>query len=168
MCLAPELRNGADLRRMDEPACPISGRHREGKSRASGVTRFASAANRKALLEGGTFDATCPRNPKELRERMKEKRFASMQRRRGQTEARISIFKRGFLGRPMRAKGFEHRQLDELVHQNGPLLTHQVQRGLGGHQILLLESGLLGVSHRLDPSLDLARPPEHEPDHQCV
>ena len=42
---------------------------------------------------------------------MKEKRFASMQRRRGQTEARISIFKRGFLGRPMRAKGFEHRQL---------------------------------------------------------
>ena len=72
---------------------------------------FASAANRKALIEGGTFDATCPRNPKELRERMKEKRFASMQRRRGQTEARISIFKRGFLGRPMRAKGFEHRQL---------------------------------------------------------
>jgi len=34
-----------------------------------------------------------------------------LQRRRAQTEARISILKRGFLGRPMRAKGFDHRQL---------------------------------------------------------
>jgi hypothetical protein len=41
---------------------------------------------------------------------MGEKRFARLQRRRSQTEGRIGIFKNGFLGRPMRAKGFEHRE----------------------------------------------------------
>jgi hypothetical protein len=72
---------------------------------------FHSAANCRALKAGGTFDGLCPRNPEELRQRMKERRFARMQRRRGQTEARISILKRGFLGHPMRAKGFAHRDL---------------------------------------------------------
>jgi hypothetical protein len=42
---------------------------------------------------------------------MEEKRFAQLQRRRSQTEGRIGIFKNGFLGRPLRAKGFEHREL---------------------------------------------------------
>ena len=66
MCLAPELRNGADLRRMDEPACPISGRHREGKSRASGVTRFASAANQ------GTWILQCNLSSVEVAEMRKK------------------------------------------------------------------------------------------------
>jgi hypothetical protein len=34
-----------------------------------------------------------------------------LQRRRAQTEARISILKQCFLGRPMRAKGSDHRKL---------------------------------------------------------
>jgi hypothetical protein len=72
---------------------------------------FASASNSKALQEAGTFDALCPRKPSVLRERMKEERFARLQRRRAQTEGRISILKRGFFGQPMRAKGFAHRQL---------------------------------------------------------
>ncbi|MCC7374748.1 MAG: transposase [Verrucomicrobiales bacterium] len=72
---------------------------------------FYSAANSQALRESGTYDALCPRDPKKLRERMKEKKFARLQRRRAQTEARIGILKRGFLGRPMRAKGFEHREV---------------------------------------------------------
>jgi hypothetical protein len=42
---------------------------------------------------------------------MKEPRFVRMQKRRSQTEGRISILQRGFLGRPMRAKGFAHREL---------------------------------------------------------
>jgi hypothetical protein len=42
---------------------------------------------------------------------MKEERFVRLQRRRAQTEARIGLLKRGFLGQPMRAKGFEHREL---------------------------------------------------------
>jgi hypothetical protein len=42
---------------------------------------------------------------------MKQEKFARLQRRRAQTEGRIGILKRNFLGRPMRAKGFEHREL---------------------------------------------------------
>ena len=72
---------------------------------------FASAANSRALQAAGTFDALCPRPPALLRERMKEARFARLQRRRAQTEARIGILKNGFLGRPLRAKGFAHREL---------------------------------------------------------
>lgn len=72
---------------------------------------FASASNSRTLKEGGTFDGLCPRNPAELRQRMKEEKFARLQRRRAQTEARIGILKQAFLGRPMRAKGFEHREL---------------------------------------------------------
>jgi hypothetical protein len=72
---------------------------------------FASASNSKTLQEAGTFDALCPRKPALLRERMKDERFARLQRRRAQTEGRISILKRGFFGQPMRAKGFAHRQL---------------------------------------------------------
>jgi hypothetical protein len=72
---------------------------------------FASAANSRTLKEGGTFDGLCPRQPAELSRRMKGSKFARLQRRRAQTEARIGILKHGFLGRPMRAKGFDHREL---------------------------------------------------------
>jgi hypothetical protein len=72
---------------------------------------FYSAANSRALKETQTFDGLCPRNPEELKRRMKEPKFARLQRRRGQTEARIGILKHGFLGHPMRAKGFDHREL---------------------------------------------------------
>lgn len=72
---------------------------------------FSSKSNSRTLREAGTYDATCPRNPAALRERMQEERFAQLQRRRAQTEARIGILKRGFLGQPMRAKGFAHREL---------------------------------------------------------
>jgi hypothetical protein len=63
-------------------------------------------------LEGaGVYSALCPRRVDTLRERMKEKRFAELQTRRGQTEGRIGIMKNDFLGRPLRSKGFEHREL---------------------------------------------------------
>ena len=72
---------------------------------------FASAANSRALADSDTFDGLCPRKPAELRQKMKGRKFARMQRRRAQTEARIGILKQGFLGRPMRAKEFAHRAL---------------------------------------------------------
>jgi hypothetical protein len=72
---------------------------------------FYSRSNSQTLREGGVFDGLCPRNPAVLRERMKEEPFARLQRRRAQTEGRIGILKRGFLGRPMRAKGFANREL---------------------------------------------------------
>lgn len=89
-------------------------RVREGTGRCVGevVTDrgFHSAANSQTLRETGTYDALCPRDPKKLRERMGEEKFARLQRRRAQTEGRIGILKRMFLGRPLRAKGFEHRE----------------------------------------------------------
>jgi hypothetical protein len=72
---------------------------------------FASAVNSRTLTEGGTYDGLCPRKPADLKRRMKSKKFARLQRRRAQTEARIGILKQNFLGRPLRAKGFEHREL---------------------------------------------------------
>jgi hypothetical protein len=72
---------------------------------------FASAANSRTLKAGGTFDGLCPRQPADLSQRMKGKKFTRLQRRRAQTEGRIGILKQGFLGRPMRAKGFAHRKL---------------------------------------------------------
>jgi hypothetical protein len=72
---------------------------------------FASASNSRTLKEAGTYDGLCPRKPAELSQRMKAGKFARLQRRRAQTEARIGILKQNFLVRPMRAKGFEHREL---------------------------------------------------------
>lgn len=72
---------------------------------------FFSQSNSRTLNESETFNALCPRQPKELKNRMKGKKFAALQRRRSQTEGRIGILKHGFWGRPMRAKGFEHREL---------------------------------------------------------
>jgi hypothetical protein len=72
---------------------------------------FASKANSVGLAEAEIFDSLCPRSPAALKERMKEPRFVRMQQRRSQTEGRISILQRGYLGRPMRAKGFAHREL---------------------------------------------------------
>ena len=72
---------------------------------------FASAANSRALAGSETFDALCPRQPAELKRKMKDKKFARLQRRRAQTEGRIGILKNGFLGRPLRAKGFAHREV---------------------------------------------------------
>ena len=72
---------------------------------------FASAANSAELKKAGTFDAMCPRSPEVLKQRMKEKKFRKLQRRRAQTEARIGILKANFLGQPMRAKGFKNREL---------------------------------------------------------
>ena len=82
-----------------------------GKMAALGADRgFASKANSAGLKDAGIYDAICPKSPHQLKERMKEARFAEMQRRRSQTEARISIVQRGFFGKPMRAKGFDHRE----------------------------------------------------------
>ncbi len=72
---------------------------------------FATADNSRTLKEGGTFDGLCPRQPAELRRRMKGAKFARLQRRRAQTEGRIGILKHAFLGEPMRAKGAQHREL---------------------------------------------------------
>ena len=73
---------------------------------------FDSKANRELLENDGIYNALCPKAPGELKERMKEGEFAGMQTRRSQTEARISIFKNGFLGAPLLSKGHENQSLE--------------------------------------------------------
>lgn len=41
---------------------------------------------------------------------MEDSTFRKIQKRRAQTEARIGILKNAFLGRPLRSKGFAHRE----------------------------------------------------------
>ena len=72
---------------------------------------FDNKTNVTWLEERGTFAGLCPRDPRALREAMKDEDFARAQHRRAQTEARIAIFKNEFLGRPMRSEGFENRAL---------------------------------------------------------
>jgi len=55
-----------------------------------------------------TYDATCPKDPAKLSLRMNEDDFRALQKRRGSTEARISILK-NFTGDRLNCKGYEHR-----------------------------------------------------------
>jgi len=71
---------------------------------------FESQTNVERLNHDGIYNAICPRNSKELKARLGEPRFRRLQQRRAQTEARLAIFKNQFLGRPMRSKGFGHRE----------------------------------------------------------
>ncbi len=72
---------------------------------------FDSAKTRNSLDNEGIYNGICPRSLVVLKQRLQEEEFVSCQRRRSQTEARIGIFKNKFLGRPLQAKGFEHREL---------------------------------------------------------
>lgn len=76
----------------------------------AGDRGFDNQGNRKRLAKDKVYNAICPRSVSDLRERMKDEAFVQLQTRRAQTEPRIAIFKNGFLGRPMRSKGFVHRE----------------------------------------------------------
>jgi hypothetical protein len=70
-----------------------------------------SEANEKTLKILKVENGICPRDPRKLSEKLRDPEFRRWQKRRAQTEARISIFKNCFLGRQFRSKGFEHREL---------------------------------------------------------
>jgi hypothetical protein len=92
---------------------------------------FDNEVNRVGLAEEGIFNAVCPRSPQQLRERSGSWRFKRLQRRRGQTEARISIVKNVFLNGRLRSKGFTHRALTVtwtvLVHNLWVLARMQLR-----------------------------------------
>ena len=71
----------------------------------AGDRGFDSKANRELLDQHDIYNAICPKAPRELNDKMKDAKFAELQQRRSQTEARISIFKNGFLGSPLLSKG---------------------------------------------------------------
>jgi len=83
----------------------------EKKIKSSAADRGFESSNNVQWLNGqGIYNAICPRDSKELKARLGEPRFRRLQQRRAQTEARLAIFKNQFLGKPMRAKGFGHRE----------------------------------------------------------
>jgi len=77
----------------------------------SGDRGFDSISARADLKKDNIFNAICPRSVPMLREKLKEAEFCRLQKRRGGTEARISIFKNAYLGTPLRSKGFKNRTL---------------------------------------------------------
>jgi len=79
--------------------------------RAVGADRgFDSESNQQWLRAQKIYNAICPRSPKLLKKRKGSWKFSRLQRRRSQCEGRIGIVKNNFLGRPLRSKGFAHRQ----------------------------------------------------------
>jgi len=71
---------------------------------------FDDPDNRAFLLQEKIYNAICPKSPRLLKEKLTEDRFVDLNKRRGQTEGRVGIFQNGFLGKPMRSKGFLHRE----------------------------------------------------------
>jgi hypothetical protein len=82
------------------------------KIKEAGADRgFDSASVQKWLEEEQIYNGICPRDPHQLKERLRSWKFVKLQRRRSQTEGRISIIIHNFLGCPIRSKGFAHRQI---------------------------------------------------------
>ena len=77
----------------------------------AGDRGFDSEVNRVGLAMEGIYNGICPRSPQLLGQRSGSWKFKRLQRRRGQTEARISIIKNAFLEGRVRSKGFPHRAL---------------------------------------------------------
>ena len=75
----------------------------------SGDRGTESKANKRWLEQNNIYNGLCPKNPQLLQERMKEKKFVQLQKRRSQTEGRIGILKNKFLGKPLRAKRYQGR-----------------------------------------------------------
>jgi hypothetical protein len=102
----------ADSRQLSKSLERMEARLGSGVIQAIGGDRgFDSAANRELLQGKKLFNALCPRQAAELQRRRHGQRFGEMQRRRSQTEGRIAILKNDFLGRPLRAQGYERRAL---------------------------------------------------------
>ena len=72
---------------------------------------FNNKKNDAFLEANNIYNATCPRNPKQLEEKLKDPIFVSLQTRRSQTEARIGIFKNVFLGKPLRSRVTDYKRL---------------------------------------------------------
>jgi hypothetical protein len=83
---------------------------------------FDSKMSRELLASRGIVNAIAPRDPGLLRARLREAPFQQLHQRRGQTEARIAIFKNAFLGAPLLAKGYQNQ--GRLVAWN--VLTHNL------------------------------------------
>ena len=71
---------------------------------------FDSSSNRAELEAAEIYNGICPRSVSALKEKLEDETFRLLQKRRGSTEGRIGLFKSAYLGRPLRAKDYEHRK----------------------------------------------------------
>jgi len=81
-------------------------------SALAGDRGFDGATTRKRLAEEQIYNAVCPRSREEMKKRQNEQKFIVMQKRRAQTEGRISIVRNGFVGNPASGKSFAQRERD--------------------------------------------------------
>jgi len=75
-----------------------------------GDRQYESAKNGRWLKSQGIYNGLYPRRLKEYEKKKHAGKFQAMQKRRAQTEARIAILKQGFIGDPVRSRGFENRE----------------------------------------------------------
>lgn len=73
---------------------------------------FDSRETREDLERRKIYNGIAARSLRRLKAQCVEERFGTLQKRRSQTEGRIGILQNDFFGRPMRSKGFEHRELN--------------------------------------------------------
>jgi IS5 family transposase len=124
----------ADNQQLEGVLERVERRFGRGTVKGLGADRgYDSKENRELLAEWDIYNGICPRSPRELKKRSRRKRFRELQTRRGQTEGRIGIFKNDFLGRPLRAKGPENRELavlwSVLAHNLWVLARQEVAEG---------------------------------------
>jgi len=83
---------------------------------------FFSKRNQKLLDKNKMNSFLCPRDPAVLQESMQDETFRSHQRRRSQTEGRMSIVKNNFTLNPVRSRVFDYRQR----HVAWAILSHNL------------------------------------------
>ena len=69
-----------------------------------------SAANEALLKDEGIASKLCPRDPAELARRLQQEGVREGMKRRGNTEARVAIFKNVFVGSPAKGRSFAARE----------------------------------------------------------
>jgi len=112
----------SDSRLLQDSHKRITGRPGDTIRLVAGDRNFDSQANREYLEANDVFSAICPRDPRLLQSRLEEDLFCQGQKRRSQTEGRISILGRCFCGNPMVQKGFDHRE----QHLSLSILSHNI------------------------------------------
>lgn len=85
-------------------------REKYGALKLVGTDRgFDSKASRKCLADSEIYNGICRKDPNELIKSLSDDIFKTIQKRRSQTEARISIF-RNYSGSPQKQKGLGNRK----------------------------------------------------------
>lgn len=83
---------------------------------------FNNQNNDNYLKVNNIYNATCPRDSGQLKRKLKDPIFLSLQTRRSQTEARVGIFKNVFLGSPLRSRKTAYKR--QAI--NWCVLTHNL------------------------------------------